>query len=98
MLHFLSLFLMTAGLGAVMVPLWRGWREDDFARQLLAFEDASTGHKAGAKARGHGEGYAYPHDDPAGFGLSYLPEELKGRRYYRPAGAGEEPADGGTDR
>jgi putative ATPase len=58
----------------------------------------STGHKAGAKARGHGEGYAYPHDDPAGFDLSYLPEELRGRRYYRPSGAGEEPADGGTDR
>ena len=37
---------MTAGLGAVMVPLWRGWREDDFGRQLVAFEDATTGHKA----------------------------------------------------
>jgi hypothetical protein len=47
LLHTLSLFLMTAGLGAVMVPLWRGWREDDLDRQLLAFEDASTGHKAG---------------------------------------------------
>jgi putative ATPase len=58
----------------------------------------STGHKAGAKARGHGEGYVYPHDDPAGFELSYLPDELEGRRYYRPAGAGEEPADDGEDR
>ncbi|HEY8173229.1 MAG TPA: DUF2269 family protein [Dehalococcoidia bacterium] len=46
-LHYLSLFLMTAGLGAVMVPLWRGWREDDIDRQIVAFEDASTGHKAG---------------------------------------------------
>ena len=46
-LHFLSLFLMTAGLGAVMVALWRGWREDDLDRQLVAFEDASTGHHAG---------------------------------------------------
>jgi uncharacterized membrane protein len=45
-LHFLSLLLMTAGLGAVMVALWRGWREDDIERQLVAFEDASTGHKA----------------------------------------------------
>ena len=45
-LHFLSLFLMTAGLGAVMVPLWRGWREEDTASQLSAFEDATTGHKA----------------------------------------------------
>jgi len=46
LLHFLSLFLMTAGLGAVMVPLWRGWREEDLDRQLVAFEDATTGHKA----------------------------------------------------
>lgn len=46
-LHVLSLFLMMAGLGAVMVALWRGWRETDIERQLIAFEDASTGHKAG---------------------------------------------------
>ncbi len=44
-LHFMSLFLMMAGLGAVMVALWRGWRETDIERQLIAFEDASTGHK-----------------------------------------------------
>jgi putative ATPase len=58
----------------------------------------STGHTTAAKARGHGEGYAYPHDDPAGFALEYLPEELRGRRYYRPSGQGEEQADGGEDR
>jgi putative ATPase len=58
----------------------------------------STGHKRAAKARGHGEGYVYPHDDEAGFDLSYLPEELRGRRYYRPSGEGEEQADGGEDR
>jgi len=46
-LHYLSLFLMLAGLGAVMVPLWRGWREDDLDRQIVAFEDAMTGHRAG---------------------------------------------------
>jgi uncharacterized membrane protein len=46
LLHFLSLFLMMGGLGAVMVALWRGWREDDLDRQLVAFEDAGTGHKA----------------------------------------------------
>jgi putative ATPase len=50
----------------------------------------STGHPAAAAARGHGEGYVYPHDDTAGFELEYLPEELRGRRYYRPSGAGEE--------
>ena len=57
----------------------------------------STGHRAGARARGHGEGYVYPHDDPAGFELSYLPEELQGRRYYRPT-PDKEAADGGEDR
>jgi len=62
----------------------------------------STGHKAGAKARGHGEGYVYPHDDGAGFELEYLPEELRGRRYYRPSSTGdehrEERAGGDNDR
>ncbi len=42
---------------------------------------------------GHGEGYVYPHDDPAGFEVDYLPDELKGRTYYRPSGNGEEEAD-----
>jgi len=46
-LHFISLFLMMAGLGAVIVALWRGWTEEDPDRALIAFEDASTGHKAG---------------------------------------------------
>jgi uncharacterized membrane protein len=45
-LHYLSLFLMMAGLGAVMIPLWRGWREEDIDRQIVAFEDATSGHKA----------------------------------------------------
>jgi len=58
----------------------------------------STGHTAAAEARGHGEGYVYPHDDPAGFDVSYLPEELRGRRYYRPTPEGEEAADDGDDR
>src|SRR3954471_9871352 len=40
---------------------------------------------------GHGKGYVYPHDDPAGFEVDYLPDELKGRTYYEPSGSGEEP-------
>jgi putative ATPase len=39
---------------------------------------------------GHGKGYVYPHSDPAGFDVDYLPDELKGRTYYRPSGSGEE--------
>ncbi len=46
-LHFFSLFLMMAGLGAVIVALWRGWTEEESERAIIAFEDASTGHKAG---------------------------------------------------
>jgi putative ATPase len=42
---------------------------------------------------GHGEGYIYPHDDPAGFDVDYLPEELQGRVYYEPSDAGEEVGD-----
>jgi putative ATPase len=33
---------------------------------------------------GHGEGYVYPHDDPQGFEIDHLPDELKGKTYYRP--------------
>lgn len=60
----------------------------------------STGHRAAAKARGHGEGYVSPHD-ASGVELEYLPEQLRGRRYYRPSGNGEETGevddDGGED-
>jgi putative ATPase len=42
---------------------------------------------------GHGKGYIYPHDDPAGFDVDYLPDELKGRTYYEPSGSGEETGD-----
>src|SRR5947207_5202519 len=39
---------------------------------------------------GHGEGYVYPQDDPRGFEVDHLPDELKGKTYYRPSGSGEE--------
>jgi putative ATPase len=42
----------------------------------------------GARKLGRGVGYVYPHDDPAGFEVDCLPDELKGRVYY------EEPEDG----
>jgi putative ATPase len=47
-------------------------------------------HYPGARRLGHGKGYVYPHDDPRGFDVDYLPDELKGRTYYRPTGSGEE--------
>lgn len=43
---------------------------------------------AGAKKMGRGEGYVYPHDDPArAAGQRYLPSP---RNYYRPSGRGYE--------
>ncbi len=44
----------------------------------------------GARKLGRGQGYVYPHDDPRGFDVAYLPEPLKGKRYYRPKDSGEE--------
>ena len=43
------------------------------------------------KELGYGAGYVYAHDDRAGAAtLSYLPEELTGRRYYEPIDVGAE--------
>ena len=53
----------------------------------------SAGYALVRKALGKGKGYVYPHDDPRGFELEYLPEELRGRRYYEPSGEGEEAGD-----
>lgn len=49
-------------------------------------------HFRGAAQLGHGVGYRSPHDSPAGWvDQRYLPEELAGRTYYRPASHGAEP-------
>jgi putative ATPase len=52
----------------------------------------SAGYPGAAKL-GRGKGYVYPHDDPAGFEVDHLPDELKGRIYYVPSGNGEESED-----
>ena len=65
----------------------RDVREGGNLRPPAMLRDA---HYAGAKALGHGEGYRDPHTDPRAASLEYLPEELRGRTYYRPSGNGEE--------
>ncbi len=48
-------------------------------------------HYGGAAKLGHGAGYRYPHDDPAGWvDQAHRPEHLEGRVYYRPSGHGRE--------
>jgi putative ATPase len=83
---------------ASAVAIWearRDVRQHGNARPPAMLRDA---HYRSAAARGHGAGYVYPHDDPAGFELDYLPEELRGRRYYRPSGSQEEDQRGDRDR
>jgi len=50
-------------------------------------------HYYGAAKLGRGKGYIYPHSDPRGFDVDYLPEPLKGKTYYRPSGSGNEKGD-----
>jgi putative ATPase len=49
------------------------------------------GHYAGANEIGHGVGYSYPHDEPAGWvAQRYVPEELGEIVYYEPSSHGRE--------
>jgi putative ATPase len=66
-------------------------REHGHLRPPDALRDA---HYYGAKKLGRGKGYIYPHSDPRGFDVDNLPDEVKGRRYYRPSGSGEEKEEG----
>ena len=52
-------------------------------------------HYYGARKLGRGQGYIYPHSDPKGFEVDNLPDPLKGKKYYRPSGSGEERGDDG---
>jgi putative ATPase len=48
-------------------------------------------HYRGAAALGHGDGYRYPHDAPAGWvAQRYRPDEAEGHVYYEPSAHGAE--------
>jgi putative ATPase len=48
-------------------------------------------HYPGAARLGHGQGYVYPHDDPAGVVTQqYAPDAVAGRAYYQPTRHGAE--------
>ena len=80
---------------ASAIAIWDARREVQQSGNLRPPAMLRDSHYASAKKLGRGEGYVYPHEDPAGYDLEYLPEELRGRRYYRPSGNGEEREDGG---
>jgi putative ATPase len=60
----------------------RDVREHGAVRPPKSLRDA---HYPGAKKLGHGKDYIYPHSDPRGFDVDYLPDELQGRTYYDPS-------------
>ncbi|WP_341999528.1 replication-associated recombination protein A [Microbacterium sp. LWH7-1.2] len=63
-------------------------RSGGFGRVPIHLRDA---HYPGAKRLGHGKGYVYPHDAEIGIASQqYLPDELRGRRYYEPKALGAE--------
>ena len=63
-------------------------RAGGFGRVPVHLRDA---HYPGAKRLGHGKGYRYPHDADVGVvAQQYLPDELRGRRYYEPKSLGAE--------
>jgi putative ATPase len=70
--------------------IWRARadvRREGIAPPPAMLRDA---HYRGSAARGHGEGYVSPHDDPGRAGIDHLPEGLRGRAYYVPSSNGEE--------
>lgn len=61
----------------------------------LHLRDASY---PGAKNLGHGKGYIYPHDYPGHYAeQEYLPAELRGTKYYKPAMTGKDQGVKSTD-
>src|ERR671936_1970919 len=85
-----ALLVATAAANAVITALGaagRAVREHGALRPPKPLRDA---HYPGAKKLGHGQGYVYPPNDPAGYDVDYLPDELKGSTFYEPSGSGED--------
>ena len=75
---------------ASALAIWdarRDVREHGNAQPPASISDKRS---VAGRSGGAADGYVYPHDDPRGFEVDYLPEPLRGRRYYRPSGNGEE--------
>jgi putative ATPase len=73
-----------AGLNAAMADV----RSRPVGEVPAHLRDASY---RGAEKLGHGAGYRYPHDAPAGWvEQQYLPDELLGTHYYEPSAQGAE--------
>jgi putative ATPase len=82
---------------AAAVAIWEA--RDEVRRSGAQAPPVSIGdsNTVAGRRRRPGEQYVNPHRDPAGFDVEYLPEALRGRRYYRPSGHGEEGVSGDRD-
>jgi putative ATPase len=69
-------------------------REHGLLTPPTALRDASN---YGSRKLGRGKGYIYPHSDPRGFEVDYLPDTLKGRKYYEPPGTPSETDEAAPD-
>ena len=69
---------------AVLAALGEARRDVREHGNLRPPKELRDAHYPGAKTLGHGQGYVYPPDDPAGFEVDHLPDELKGQKYWRP--------------
>ena len=71
---------------ASYVALGRAIKDVRERGQPAAAGRASLGGVPGREGARPRLGYVYPHDDPAGFDVDCLPEELQGTVYYEPSG------------
>jgi putative ATPase len=69
---------------AVLVALGEARRDVREHGNIRPPKELRDAHYPGAKKLGRGQGYVYPHDKPAGFEVDHLPDELQGRKYWRP--------------
>jgi putative ATPase len=75
----------------VTVALGRAQHDVRHGPQTSVPAHLRDAHYAGAKEIGHGAGYRYPHDEPAGWvAQRYVPEELGDVVYYEPSPHGRE--------
>ncbi len=76
---------------SVTVALGRAQEDVRSGAQQEVPTHLRDGHYKGAATLGHGAGYIYPHNDPAGVvEQQYRPEALEGHVYYEPSPHGAE--------
>ena len=75
----------------VAMGIWRARDDVQHGPSVEVPVHLRDSHYQGAQRLGHGEGYEYPHDDPAGWvAQRYLPDEIADRTYYDPSDHGFE--------